>query len=621
MCGLAGVVSNSLDLEDNLNQMIHSLHHRGPDNSSFEIYKNLGLGHARLSIIDLSSLANQPMTDFTGQYSIIFNGEIYNYKELKKNLLGRGCRFNNKSDTEVILNGYILDGISFFKKIRGFFALVIYDKQKNELLLARDSHGKKPLFYTLKDQNLFFASELKAIIPQLHHTPDLNYSTLSHYLWKGYFANTDSIYSGIKSVEPGGAIYIDLKTVKIKKSTIYQSVDIEVGRDFPTRKIETIENSLISAINYRLIADVPISFLLSGGVDSSLITYLAGLDNTIDTYYLGYKDKDDPFEGLSKLVAQKIQSKHHIHKMGKPVFGNSLSKMIDLFDEPFADYSALPSYEIYKIISNKTKVAISGDGADEIFCGYKDAKLFLIKSWLSKINFQKKNISSTDVIFNLLNSRFKSMRVLGNVSALAFIDEGLFSTTTFRGGWNNAYRKNYMTKEGYALTLKDHTENSEINSYMSSGENTLERYLNYELKKLTYDFLVKVDRSSMANSLEVRSPYLDTEMIKEINGVNYQSLMSIKKTKKELKSLLKGYGLEEVAKTPKMGFTPPLGSWMISESGISEINNMVDSPFINTLFDKKKLITMTTSEDNIINNQGRLWNLMVLNTWHSRNYS
>ena len=233
--------------------------------------------------------------------------------------------------------------------------------------------------------------------------------------------------------------------------------------------------------------------------------------------------------------------------------------------------------------------------------------------------FQKKDIRSTDTIFKLLNSRFKSSRSLGNLAALFFINEGLFSTTTFRGGWNNAYRKECMTDHGYSLTLEDHTERSEMSDYLESGENTLERYLNYELKKLTYDFLVKVDRTSMANSLEIRSPYLDTFMIEDIGGANYNSVISFKQTKRELKSLLNSYGLKEISNQTKMGFTPPLGIWMLSDSGISELNSMLNSDFTCSLFKKRKLSNMMSSKRNIIINQGRLWNLMVLNTWHSMN--
>ena len=304
--------------------------------------------------------------------------------------------------------------------------------------------------------------------------------------------------------------------------------------------------------------------------------------------------------------------------MDTPQFSNSLGKMIDLFDEPFADYSALPSYEIYKKISDKTKVAISGDGADEIFCGYKDAKLFLIKSWLQNNLIGKKDITSTDNIYRLLNSRFRSSRMIGNLAALIYIDEGLFSTTTFRGGWNNVFRREFMTNDGYNKTGKDHVEKSEISSFLNAGKNTVERYLNYELKKLTYDFLVKVDRTSMANSLEVRSPYLDTAMIEELNGTSYSCLVSIMQTKKELKTILDSYGLGKISNQTKMGFTPPLGIWMLSESGIAELHSMINSDFINSLFEKSKLSELISTKRSIILNQGRLWNLMVLNTWHSK---
>jgi len=189
MCGISGIAFKNRPhlLDQRLKEMIHSMAHRGPDNSSYKIFNDVALAHTRLSIIDLSDVANQPMSDFSNRFSIVFNGELYNYKDLKKDLISNGSRFNNNSDTEVLLNGYIEKGLGFLKKIRGFFAFAIHDKSTNELILARDVYGKKPLFYTFQNNELIFASELKTILTQLKSIPDVNYEGLSHFLWKGYF--------------------------------------------------------------------------------------------------------------------------------------------------------------------------------------------------------------------------------------------------------------------------------------------------------------------------------------------------------------------------------------------------------------------------------------------------
>ena len=618
MCGIAGIISNKRDLDKSLAQMIHSMHHRGPDNGAFKKYNNIGLAHTRLSIIDLSNSANQPMEDASSLSSIVFNGEIYNYQELKNDLLKQGFKFLNNSDTEVLLNGYINEGLSFFEKVRGFYALGLLDKRNQTLLLVRDAYGKKPLYFSSVNQELIFASEIKTITQQLGTMPTTNYDGLAHYLWKGYYANGESAYSNIYSLLPGESIAIDINTLKIKERTIVNKVHINVANSYLPRDIEEVRKGLISAIDYRMISDVPVSFLLSGGVDSSLISYLASQNNDIDTYYLGYGDEDDIFEKLSTLVAEKIKSNHHINIMQAPRLKDSISQMINIFDEPFADYSALPSFEIYKSISEKTKVAISGDGADEIFGGYKDARLFLLRSL---INLKHNKGSATDRILKLLNSSNKYMRYFSYMLSILILDEGSFSITTSRGGWNHAFRKEMMTKEGYEKTLGNQTEKREINDYLNLGLNPLERYLNYDLKRLTYDFLVKVDRTSMSNSLEVRSPFLDTQMLKDIGKTNFTSLVGLTDTKKELKKLLDGYGLSELTKVPKMGFTPPLLKWMLTLEGQKELSKTVQSSFINSLFRRKHLLKMVENNTNISKNYFRLWNILLLDAWHKKNYS
>lgn len=620
MCGIAGVLSNKRDLDQSLTEMIETMYHRGPDSGSYRIFDNLGLAHTRLSIIDLSSAGNQPMQDKEESLSIVFNGELYNYQELKDDLINKGMSFTNASDTEVLLNGFKLEGLDFFKKIRGFYSVGIYDCNKKSLLLTRDAYGKKPLYYSLINGEFIFASELKTIISQLKSIPEPNYEALSHYLWKGYFANGDCVFSGIHTLIPGSGIIIDTDSLNLRDFRVVDQVRIEVSNSYPKRNIDTIEKALKESVDYRMIADVPVSFLLSGGIDSSLLSYFGSQNKKINTYYLGYGEDKDIFLELSNLVSNKIGSNHHINEMGAPELEDSLENMIDLFDEPFADYSALPSFEIYKSISKSTKVAISGDGADEIFGGYKDFRTFYLRSLLQIDLNSKTKQTTTDRIFPLVNSERKYVRYFAYMLGLIFLDEGSFSTTLSRGGWNHAYRKKMMTKHGYIQTLEDYAERKEVTDYLSSGDNPAERYLNYDVKRLTYDFLVKVDRTSMANSLEVRSPFLDLKMLSAIGQTNPSSMVGLLKTKKELKKILESKGFSKLAKTPKQGFTPPLAKWMLGKNGIQELKKILKSPFINDLFEEKYLSEMINSERNISKNFYRLWILLLLNTWHKRSY-
>ena len=515
MCGISGIVSKKRALNPIIQNMADSMTHRGPDNSSIKIINNIALGHNRLSIIDLSLNANQPMTDTGGNFTITFNGEIFNYQELREDLKTKGIIFKTESDTEVLLNGYIFYGEKFFKKLRGFYSLAILDSKRKKLILTRDYYGKKPLFYSIVNGEFIFASEIKAMLKALQSIPDVNYEGLSHFLWKGYYVDKNTAYDDIFSLEPGKLIEINTVDISFSEKRILEKVNIHAGFKTDKRDTKIIESELISAIKSRMISDVPISFLLSGGIDSSLICYFAGLESKIDTYFLGYESEEKTFEELSKYLSKKIDSDHTIIQMEQPIFAKALHQMNDIFDEPFGDYSALPSYEIYKQISKKTKVAISGDGADEIFAGYKDSRLFLMRTLLNmRDSYGIKNIN--EGLTNLFNSGSKINRYFGYLVSLIFLNEGSLSLSTYRGGWNHSYRKKMMTDEGYELTGGISTENREAKIFMGSGENALERYLNYDMRRLTYDFLVKVDRTSMANSLEVRSPFLDTTLLKNL---------------------------------------------------------------------------------------------------------
>ena len=623
MCGIAGIVSSKRSLKPVLNDMKDSLFHRGPDNQTSYVAGNLGLIHTRLSIIDLSETANQPMKDLSDRYVIVYNGEIFNYKELKKDLSNQGIDFKTNSDTEVLLNGFIKYGIDFLKNVRGFYAFCIYDSVDQKLTLSRDFFGKKPLYFSLLDNEFIFGSEIKAITRSIQEPLEVDYQSLSHYLWKGYYANGDSAFKNIKSLKPGETIEVSLKPEIISRYIDSSQANIHVSRKHPKRDVDAVEGALKDSTSYRLVSDVPISFLLSGGVDSSLISSIASelSEAKIDTHYLGFVDKPDEFKELAEFVASKINSNHHTNLIPTPSFNEVIPKILDVFDEPFADYSSIPSLEIYKIISAKNKVAISGDGADEIFSGYKDSKLFFLSSFLP--SFSLKSLSFLNFIYPLLNSSSRLLRYLSYGVTMILGNDGILSLSTNRGGWNSYFRKEFMTPEGYDLTGGDEVERMESEDFINSGSNSLERYLNYDKKRLTYDFLVKVDRTSMANSLEVRSPYLDKTIIEEIFPVHPSSLLSLKETKKELKELLRTRGLSRLANVKKMGFTPPLELWILSDESKQFLKNMIsdENSIVSKLFRKDKLQILINSDKNIIRNKSRLWHLMILHQWYSEHFS
>jgi asparagine synthase (glutamine-hydrolysing) len=622
MCGIAGIISSERPIQTILDNMMESLEHRGPDNQSSYIEGNLGLAHTRLSIIDLSEEANQPIVDSTGRYVIIFNGEIYNYQELREDLRKQDFSFTTNSDTEVLLNGYIAFKEKIFTMVRGFYAVCIYDKLESSIFLTRDFFGKKPLYFYNGNNEFLFASEIKAITRNLEHTPSINYESLSHYLWRGYYANGDSAYEGIRSLKPGQSLKISLDLKEISKSGDQSLNKILVGKNYPKRNLDKVKNLLKEAISLRLVSDVPISFLLSGGIDSSLISSIAAdqIEGPIDTHYLGYGEKRDEFKELSDFVSKKINSSHYSHILDEPEFDLALNQTVEVFDEPFADYSSIPSLEIYRLISQRTKVAISGDGADEIFGGYQDSKLFLLRSYLPQASL--KSYRLLNLVYKLLNSSLRIIRYCAYFIAMILLEESMFSLITYRMGWNNQARKEFMTERGYNLTGGNRVELKEAESFFNSGRNILERYLNYDLNRLAYDFLVKVDRTSMANSLEVRCPFLDRTMVEKINPANSSDLLSLTETKKELKKLVNMRGLGSLIKSKKKGFTPPLDDWILSKKSITLLNQMIsdEGSIIFELFDCKKLSKIIGTKKQIYLHRIRLWYLLVLYTWHNKNY-
>lgn len=622
MCGISGIFSSKRQIEQSLKKMSMTLSHRGPDHSAIYTGANFGLAHNRLSIIDLSDEANQPMTDNSERYVITYNGEIFNYRELRNALNKIGCHFQTNSDTEVLLEGYKKNGEAFFNKVRGFFAVCIYDKKEDIAIFARDIFGKKPLYFHANKEEFIFGSEIKSILEIIKPEISVDFSSLSHFLWKGYYIDGNSAYSEIKSLLPGQILKISRfrDTLNIEKSS--KNIKLELSKREPKRDINEIEESLKTSISYRFISDVPFSFLLSGGIDSSLITTMASnlsQDKRLKTHFLGYETKDT-FRDHAQFVSNNINSIHTNHEMSLPKFEEIVPLMLDIFDEPFGDYSSIPSNEIYKKVSKFNKVVISGDGADEIFAGYKDSRLFYLKKFIP--SFNSKNLRLLPMFYRLLDSKYSFLRILSYALIMLISNDGILSMATNRGGWNLYFRKKYMTSEGYKLIGGEKVELTELKSFKKSGKDCLERYLNYDLKRLSFDFLVKVDRTSMKNSLEVRSPFLDKKFVESLFPVNPNHLFSFFTNKKRLKELLGKYKLQKIGKSSKQGFTPPLEKWITSRESkrfLTKIFEDQDS-IIAKLFKLNKLKKILLKDKSIIRNKSRLWFLMILYVWHKENF-
>ena len=380
MCGISGFISKKYRKED-LIKMNNALTHRGPDASGyfFDQENGIGLAHRRLSIIDLSDSANQPMTSHCDRYVVVYNGEVYNFDEIRKKILTINWKTN--SDTEVILEAFVKWGVDFVHQLNGMFAIAIYDIYENILYLFRDRVGIKPLFYSFQNEQLIFASEIKSI-NKLNINKTISYNAVYDYLHLGYITGNQSIYNEIRKVKPGS--YIIFKNKKITEK-YYWTLEDKFHNDTLTN-LQTSKNKLNDllreSIKKRLISDVPIGTFLSGGTDSSIVSSIAQdvNESTINTYSIGFKDNKYDESKYAKKVADYLGTNHNEFILTENDALNELEDIMDHFDEPFADSSALPTMLVSKMARKYVKVCLSGDGGDELFMGYGAYK------WADRLN-------------------------------------------------------------------------------------------------------------------------------------------------------------------------------------------------------------------------------------------
>ena len=380
MCGIAGFLSNQFSKEDLIN-MTSTIQHRGPDAEGyyFDLDKGVGLGHRRLSILDLSDAANQPMTSHCNRYIMVYNGEVYNYQNIAKKL--GAINWKTSSDSEVILESFVKWGVDFVNELNGMFAIVIYDKIEDKILLFRDRMGIKPLYYYCDDNQLIFASELKAI-NRLEINKKINYDAIYAYLHLGYIPINQTIYENVFKVKPGS--YLVYTNNKLQEKHYWKPENKFLDKsinDFNSSK-KQLQSLLQDSIKKRLISDVPIGTFLSGGTDSSIVTAIAQEVNNspINTFSIGFKEDKYNESEHAKKVAEYLGTNHNEFILTEEDALNELESIMENFDEPFSDSSALPTMLVSKMARKHVTVCLSGDGGDELFMGYG------AHQWANRIN-------------------------------------------------------------------------------------------------------------------------------------------------------------------------------------------------------------------------------------------
>ena len=557
MCGITGYISLRKEISHSktfLDKAINSLNKRGPDNIGKYRNNFCELAHSRLSIIDTSSISNQPMIDSSDRYIIVFNGEIYNYKKIRKDLISLGYDFKTQSDTEVVLCSYIHYKEKCIDLFDGFFAFCIYDLKENKSLIARDRFGIKPLYYSLNDERILFASELKSL---LCYPIDKNIDrdAINLYFKFNYIPAPYSILESCKKLLPGECVIIENSNVVFKRYYTYYPKE-ETSDNYNKAK-DKIENLLYSSVESRMIADVPLGTFLSGGVDSSIISLIASrIKPDINTFSIGFPD--EPLFDESKYaeqVAKHINSKHHTFNVTNKILYQNLDEILDYMDEPFADSSALNVFLLSKQTRQHITVALSGDGADELFSGYNKHSALFFADNKSFQNIAIKNLGS---LFNLMPQSRNSK--IGNLGRkLSKLSKGLNLNKEDRYlSWASFMSDNTIRSLTNYSSLINPIKNIEVknfNDYL---------FADFSLV-LPNDMLKKVDLMSMANSLEVRTPFLSNELVEYVFSLPVSYKIDLKDKKKILKDIYRKDMPDNLFERNKHGFEVPLNKWYKKE--------------------------------------------------------
>jgi asparagine synthase (glutamine-hydrolysing) len=615
MCGIAGFYGTGTDGVGR--KMIDRISYRGPDHHEVTMIGNVCLAHARLSIIDLSDAANQPMFSSDRMLSIVFNGEIYNYKQLKQDLISSGFDdFNTQSDTEVLLMLYRKYGRDMLSQINGMFVFAIYDNRKNELFVARDRMGKKPLYYTQAPDAFVFGSELKALLQHPSVSAQINPDSLNRYLTFDYVPGPESILENISKLEP--ATYLVVKSgriAEIKRYWQHNFTTSDISFDDAVDRLDTLLND---ATGRRLMSDVPLGIFLSGGLDSSTIAWYAQKNSSqkINTFSIGFEDSSYDEQTYAEAVAKMIGTDHHVSMLTSQDTLKLIDTIYPKVDEPFADASLIPTYYLSRFTRQTVTVALGGDGSDELMAGYPtfiSDKFKNLFNWLPKpaLQVMLKTLGIFPVSDKNISLDFKVRQFL----------RGFFSKREhIHQLWLGSFlpsEKKSLFKPDFYERIKDKSGLSLIDSHFndSPAEDDFHHIAYYYYRTyLPDDILFKVDRASMYNSLEVRAPFLDVNVVEFINSLPESYKHRGLNGKYILKKLMHKRLPDEIITRPKKGFGIPLSDWIRKDlKKIISQTILQDNPY----FDKKYVSRLLDEhQSGRANHRKQIWNLYVFLYWH-----
>ncbi len=618
MCGIAGYISlnNSINRHE-LESATSLMERRGPDAEGFYFSENekVGLGHRRLSILDLSASANQPMFSRDKRFVIVFNGEVYNYKELRTELTDKGKAIATTSDTEVILQLFAEQGVNSFRKLNGMFSLAIYDIKEKRLTLCRDHAGIKPLFVYADENNFIFASELKAIQAIKKDCLKIDKKAIPYFLHLGYIPHPLTIFEEVEKFPSAHFLQINIDKYNyqaINGATIpFWNVESAIKKD--SIKNENVAKEKLTALLFdsvekQLISDVPIGTFLSGGIDSSLVTAIACKvsDTKINSFSIAIDNGRYNESKYAAQVAQHLQTYHHEFQVKEKEVVELIDSFLPLYDEPFADSSALPTMMVSRLAKKHVTVALSGDGGDELFMGYG------MYAWAKRLSKEYPSLLRKSIVAasRLMSDKYRRAGNLFSYDKKENIKSHIFSQEQYF----------FSERELDEIILPEMPDFTGLNANVVS-----QRKLKKEEQQSVWDFnyylpddlLVKVDRASMNYSLETRVPLLDHRIVELAFNIDSDLKLKNKTSKYILKEILYDYVPKEIFNRPKQGFSIPLHKWLKTD-----LNYLLVKYTSRQLIEKYSLLNYEIVEklrtrymkgyDHLFN---RLWAVIILHWW------
>ncbi len=624
MCGICGIYdrNNPGIATESIVRMRDVMIARGPDDAGLHIAPHIGLGHRRLSIIDVSPAGHQPMHNEDKTIWITYNGEIYNFQGLRDTLARKGHIFQSLTDTEVLIHGYEEWGIEkLLSKLNGMYAFAIWDSQKKELILSRDRLGVKPLFYMEKDGKVFFSSDIKSICLSYEKKLALDFCSIDDFLHSYCIPQERSIFAEIKKVLPANYIVF---------SKNYTSTNEYWHLNFTPKLImseyecmEELEKRLLSSVQSRMISDVPLGAFLSGGVDSSLVVALmsAASGSRIKTFSMGVREQDYNELKYARMVAEKYSTEHH-EFIVEPDALSILPEIIWAYGEPFADASQIPTYYVSKMTREHVTVALTGDGGDESFCGYRNAVAYHYAYRYRKYMPRFLRDAIVPAVANALVSVAGIRGAAGKLKTLAEYGRGDFKDSLRIGGIFSPDARDGMYTPAFRQKLTGHKPFDILEKYLkdAGGVDEVDKSLYIGIKTaLPNDYLTKVDVATMMNSLEARSPYLDYELMEFAARLPSNVKMKYGRQKYILKKLASRYVPHQAIYRKKWGFGIPIGFWF-RHGGMKDLLNsilMSEKAIGRGYFNMNSVRTLINEHlAGQCDHAYKLWSLLCLELWH-----